>query len=410
MSRTSTRILLVMFAALVLVATGCGTGADSLSRTEQARRDADPKAVEFLLNAQQAYEAGYYNGALFLADSAARYAPELADITFLRGRILTTMLQYEPAQAAYKETLALDPEYPGVYLNLGNSAYMRGELREALALYRKEQGAVGTPVYLTQLGRVYADLGVADSARWAYEQAIGADSTNPTAYMRLGQVYEDAGAFDEALRYSRKGLALHPDNLNYVYVVGVQLLRSGDLEGAVDRLTKAVEGMPWHYAAHYNLGQAHTGLGQAEQGARYLARADTLLEQGKEVTKWKNLIGTNSHEPMLWVNYGNALRLAGRVDEAIEALTVAYSLQPQWLELQNNIANLLLARGDTTAALDRYEMLLQIDPTQPDIWLNLGTVYALAGNYDEARAAWQTALQHDPDHAEAKQYLEQLPR
>jgi tetratricopeptide (TPR) repeat protein len=393
----------------VLVATGCGAG-DAPSRTERARRDAAPKAVEFLLNAQQAYEAGYYNEALVLADSAADYAPDLADIPFLRGRILMTMLQYEPAQAAYEETLRLDPDYPGVYLNMGNSAYMRGEPRKALALYRKEQGAAETAAYLIQMGRVYANLGVADSARWAYERAIQADTTNPTAYMWLGQLYEDAGAFDEALAYSRKGLALQPDNLNYAYVVGVQLLRNDDLEEAVAMLTKAAEGMPWHYASHYNLGQAFTGLGEVEPGARYLARADTLLVQQKEITKWENLIGANNHEPMLWVNYGNALRQAGRVDDAIEALTVAFSLQPQWLSVQNNIANLLLMRGDTTEAVKRYEVLLRIDPTKADVWLNLGTVYALAGNYAEARKAWETALQHDPDHAEAKNYLAQLPR
>jgi tetratricopeptide (TPR) repeat protein len=113
---------------------------------------------------------------------------------------------------------------------------------------------------------------------------------------------------------------------------------------------------------------------------------------------------------MLWVNYGNALRRAGRMDDAIEALTVAYSLKPEWLELQNNIANLLLMKGDTAAAVERYETLLHIDSTQADIWLNLGTVYALSGAYDDARAAWETALRHDPDHPEAARYLEQLPR
>ncbi len=407
---TNTRILLMMACVLVLGVMGCGAGDDGPSRTEQARREADPKAVQFLLDAQQAYEGGFYNGALMLADSAAHYAPNLADISFLRGRILTAMRQYDQARAAYEATLALDPAYPGVYLNLGNSAYLRDDTRGALALYRKEKGAVETAAYHIQLGRVYADLGVTDSARWAYEKAIAVDSTNPTAYMWIGQSYEDAGAFDEALQYSRKGLALQPDNLNYVYVVGVQLLRQGDMEGAVEMLTRAAEGMPWHYAAHYNLGQALNGLGQAEQGARYLARADSLLEKRKVVEKWEGLVQANTHEPMLWVNYGNALREAGRLDEAIEALTIAFSLQPQWLELQNNIANLLLARGDTVAALGRYEMLLQIQPTQPDLWLNFGTVHALIGDYDEARKAWEMALQHDPEHAEAKRYLAQLPR
>ena len=408
MERTSTRILLVVL--VTFVSARCGADSDALSRTEQARRNTNPKAVEFLINAQGAYEAGYYNGALILTDSAAPYAPELADIPFLRGRIFTTMRQYELALTAYEETLKRDPEYPGVYFNLGNTAYMHGEAREALNFYRKEQSAAGTASYLTQLGRAYADLGEADSAQGAYERAIAADSTMPTAYMWLGQLYEDAGSFDQALRYSRRGLALRPDNLNYAYVVGVQLLRSGDLEAAANTLMNVTEGMPFHYAAHYNLGQALMGLGQQNDGALYLARADSLLEQRKEIDKWENLVNANSHEPMLWVNYGTALRQAGRVDEAIEALAIAYSLQPQWLELQNNIANLLLMRGDTTAALKRYETLLQIDPTQADVWLNLGTIHALMGKYGEARTAWETALQYNPNHPEAINYLAQLPR
>ena len=394
----------------IFVAAGCGGDTDPLSRTEQARRNADPQGVEFLLEAQQTYEAGFYNEALVLADSAAQYIPELADVSFLRGRILTAMRQFGQAEAAYLKTLEIDPEYPGVYLNLGNSAYLRGDPEEALALYRKEVGAAGTAAYLTQLGRVYADLGKADSARWAYERAIAADSTSPTAYMRLGQVYEDAGDFEQALRYSRKGLALRPDNLDYAYVVGVQMLRRGDLDGAADVLTRVTEEMPWHYAAHYNLGQALTGLGQDERSAEVLARADTLLEQQKKITRWENLIESNSDEPMLWVNYGNSLRSAGRVDDAIEALTVAYSLQPQWLELQNNIANLLLMKGDTMQAVERYQTLLQVDSTQADVWLNLGAVYATAGAYDDARAAWETALRHNPGHPEATQYLARLPR
>ncbi len=399
------RTLLTAVAASALLIAGCR----SESLTEQARRTAAPKALEFLVDAQQYFEAGFYNNALVLVDSAAAHAPQLADVPFLRGRILSAMRQFDPAVLEYRATLDLDPEYPGVYFNLGNVEYQRGQPEAALRMYRKESDEAAASVeYLVQLGRAYADIGVADSARWAYERAIEADSTNPTAYMWLGQLLEDQGSMQEALEYSRKGRSLRPDNLNYAYVVGVQQLRTEDLEGAIRTLEKVTDGMPWHYAAHYNLGQALLGLGESERGARYLARADTLLGIQREITRWENLLASNSHEPMLWVNYGNALRTAGRIDDAIQALSVAYSLNPEWLELQNNIANLMLARGDTLGALSRYEDLLSIDSTLSDIWLNLGTVYALSGDYDGARDAWRTALRHDPGHAEARQYLSQL--
>ncbi len=394
---------------IVFMAGGCGSEADAPSRTELVRRNTDPKAVEFLLDAQQAFETGYYSAALVLADSAARYAPDLADIPFMRGRTLTALWQLDLATEAYEKTLELDPEYPGVWFNMGNGAYMYGERAEALALYRKERGVAETTDYLTQLGRAYADTGKPDSARWAYERAIAADSSNATVYMRLGQLYEDAGDFAEALSYSEQGIALDPDNLNYAYAYGVQRLRNGDLEAAAEILMRVADGIPWHYPAHYNLGQALNGLGQAERGAQYLARADTLLAMQREVEQWVGRIKTHSTEPLLWVQYGEALHRSGRMEEAIEALTVAISLRPGWLELHNNIANLYLATGDTTMALGRYEALLQLAPTQPDIWLNLGTLHALSGNYEQARAAWETVLQHAPGHEEATLYLARLP-
>ncbi len=397
-------------ATVVLASAGCGGSGDAPSRTELARRDADPKAVEFLFEAQQAFETKYYSAALVLADSAARYAPDLADISFMRGRIFTALRQMDMATEAYERTLELDPDYPGVWFNRGNGAYMYGESAQALALYRKERSLVAeTTDYLTQLGRAYADTGKPDSARWAYERAIAADSANPTAYMWLGQLHEDAGDFEAALAYSAQGLALDPDNLNYAYVYGVQHLRSGDLEAAASILARVADGIPWHYPAHYNLGQALNGLGEAERAARYLARADTLLAMQRDVEQWVERIKTNSMEPLLWVQYGESLRRSGRVGEAIEALTVALSLRPGWLELHNNIANLHLAAGDTVTALGRYEALLQRAPTQPDVWLNLGTLHALSGNYEAARVAWETVLEHAPGHEQAVSYLAQLP-
>ena len=402
----STRIVFVIL-VLSLGSQGC-TGGES--NTERARRNADPAGVSYLLDAQKAFESSYFASALILTDSASRYAPELADIYFLRGRAFNAMRQMDSARVAYEKTLQLDPEYPGVYYNLGNSAYVRGQPLEALTYYRKETGSALTAPYYVQLGRAYNDTGQPDSARWAIQQAIQVDSTNPTAHMWLGQILEDEGALDKAIEASKKGLALQPQNPNYSYVVGAQYLKNGDLEKAVTHLQAAARQLPSHYPAHYNLGQALMGLGLEDEGAFFLGRADTLLELQKDIEKWENLVNANSHEPLLWVNLGNALHLGGRTDEAIDAFTVAFSLQPQWLELQNNIANLLLIKGDTAEAIQRYTGILDIDSTQADVWLNLGTIHAMLGNYDLARSAWQTTLRLQPNHPEASSYMKELPQ
>ena len=40
---------------------------------------------------------------------------------------------------------------------------------------------------------------------------------------------------------------------------------------------------------------------------QYLARADTLLSMQQEVEQWVERIKTQSTEPLLWVEYGEAL-------------------------------------------------------------------------------------------------------
>jgi tetratricopeptide (TPR) repeat protein len=80
------------------------------------------------------------------------------------------------------------------------------------------------------------------------------------------------------------------------------------------------------------------------------------------------------------------------------------------MEIQNNIANLKLIRGDTTGAISQYRAILQRDSTLVDIWLNLGVVYALSGQAENARQAWLNALKHHPNHPAARAYLAKLAK
>ena len=83
--RSASTWIACLGATIVVASGGCGGSGEAPSLTELARRNTDPKAVEFLFDAEHAFETGYYSAALALADSAARYAPDLAD-NFLYAR------------------------------------------------------------------------------------------------------------------------------------------------------------------------------------------------------------------------------------------------------------------------------------------------------------------------------------
>ncbi|MEE9166475.1 MAG: tetratricopeptide repeat protein [Candidatus Neomarinimicrobiota bacterium] len=402
--------LLLALLSVVLIAAGCKSGSDGekLSQADLERQAVDSKVNLMLVEAQDAFHQGAFGVALALTDSAEHYAPELADTPFLRGLIYTKMRLFDKARFSYEKVLELDPDYHGVKLNLGSTALRQGRPRDALKWYRKEQEAYSSPAILLQMGRAYAELGVVDSAKQAYLQAIAADSSYATAYFRLSEVYKDEGELELALEYSRRGLGLDPDNLNYRYMLGSLLLLEGQLEEAEDHLQQVVRNRAWHYWAHYNLGQALMRLDRRKEGQYFLDLADSLKESVQEIENWRSLAEMNPDQLMLWVNYGDALRRAGRIDEAIEAHHIAMSLAPRNIALQNNLANLYLMHGDTAWAIAGYRRVLHQDPTVADAWLNLGMVYASMGKTEAAEQSWENVLKFNPGDSTAKAYLETL--
>ncbi len=402
--------IVIALTVLLLIGAGCSSGSEqeSLSVTEQKRRSVDPKVGQFLLEAQRAYERGAYGMALALSDSAEAYAPDLADLHFLRGVVYTQLNQLHVAQAAYETVLELDPAYPGARFNMGLNAFRRGQLRDAIDYYQAEQELEASSNLMLELGRVYAKLGEPDSARVVYEQALTLDSTNATAYMWLGQLHEELGEFEQALTYSSQGLRLKPDNLDYKYIIGSLLFRTGQVEEAVAYLEPVADGRPWHHGAQFNLGQVLMRLGREEDAQRYFAQADSAQQLQQKINEAQDAINADPENLDSWVNLAALLRQAGQLDRAIEAYKVAVSLEPRNLFLQSNLALLMMESGDTEAAIRRYRAILNLDSTLADVWLNLGVAYANADREEAARAAWQRTLKYKPGHPTARTYLARL--
>ncbi len=376
--------------------------------TEQQRRSADPRAAGFLFEGQRAYERGVYSLALAWSDSVEKYAPDLADLHYLRGAVYAKLNRLEIARAAYETVLELDPAYKGARYNLGLNAVYQGKLRDAIGHFKAEQELEPTSTLFHEMGRAYAKLGEPDSARQAYEQAIALDSSNATAYMWLGQLYEELGELDQALVVSRAGLRLKPDNLDYKYLIGSLLFRTEHVEEAASYLEPVARQRPWHHGAQYNIGQVLMRLGREEEAQRYFVRADSAQQLTQQINEARQAVDMKPDSLDYWVNLGVLLRRAGQMDRAIEAYQVAVSLEPWNLYLQNNLAILVQETGNVEEAIRRYRAILGADSTLTDVWINLGVAYANSGYNDEARKAWQNALKYEPGHRTASTFLARL--
>lgn len=368
----------------------------------------DPTTERMLYQSTQALQSHAFVQALALVDSAEARAPGLADVPFLRGRIYAELVRLKEAEAEYRKALALRPNYPGAWNNLGNTAFRDQRYSEAIQLYHRELAANPDPRPWRGIARAYVELGKTDSARFAFERALALDETYAEAHFGQALLLDDLGDAEGALKAAREALSYDPDNLEYQYHVGAYLVKLGRPGEALALLESVAEAWPWHQGTHYNLAQALMRLGRTDEAEAMQERAEQLRDLQAQISHLENTARVQHRDPFAHAALGSMLRRVGRYNDAMHAYMVSLYLDPSNLEVYNNVAVLHLLRQDTTAAIHAFEQIVQVDATNPHAWLNLGSLYALSDQLDGAKYAWEKVLEYDPGNEVASRYLASL--
>jgi tetratricopeptide (TPR) repeat protein len=121
-------------------------------------------------------------------------------------------------------------------------------------------------------------------------------------------------------------------------------------------------------------------------------------------TLWPDTIAKN---PTAWMprnNYATLLMSEGKLDDAQSQLTEALKHHPQQPELLINAGALMERRGRPDAAIALYEQALQRRPadaaTAARLHLNRGIVLASNQQFEAACAEFREAVKKDPSMAE----------
>ena len=114
------------------------------------------------------------------------------------------------------------------------------------------------------------------------------------------------------------------------------------------------------------------------------------------------------HEAVFFSNYGNALLLAGRLDEAESAYRRAIKLSPDFADVYNNLGNVLKEKGENDQAIASYKKALTLDPAHAQAHYHLGIILGEQGQIDQAIVCYQQALLFNPDYPDAHYNLASL--
>jgi Flp pilus assembly protein TadD len=179
---------------------------------------------------------------------------------------------------------------------------------------------------------------------------------------------------------------------------GIRQLYYSRYKAAKQTFQNAVNANPKDATAIYWLGQA------------YLAGATPDIEGAKSV--YQKALNEGVNDPMVWVGMGHVETLHGKKNEARQHFEAAITAS---LDRRKNPNPQVLAAigranadegsgfGDPGYAIEKLKKASELDPKDPEIFVNMGINYQKLGGDrgGEAVTAYNAALQRDPKYARA---------
>ncbi len=206
---------------------------------------------------------------------------------------------------------------------------------------------------------------------------------DPYSFLRAGEANERTGDYSGAERSFRRGLAIEPRNADLHNALGWSLFQQSKTAEAIAEYEQALHADPKHAKAHNNLALAFVDRGDPERAVREY-RASLEAEPKAEI----------------YSDLGFVLDQLGRSGEAVECYRKALDLNPKCGPAHFNLAVALVRKGEFGEAAAHYEQALQVKPNA-ETHNGLGFVLSKEGKTAEAIAEFQSAIKANPAYVPA---------
>jgi len=268
-------------------------------------------------------DSGHRDQALDVLQKMAADAPQrvethamIGDIHLLEGRI-------EPALAAYREVIRLDPSMAPAHLRIADLEMRLGQTEKAIAtLTEARKQFPGSALITYSLAATLAQAGQYAQSLTAFEDTLReAPNSKPALpnasfYLAYGMAAEQSGDLERAAALLKKSIELAPNDaaqacnyLGYMWVDrGLHLPEAGAL------IQRAVREEPKNGAYLDSLGWFFYKSADYPQAIAHLLKALAVLPRP---------------DPVVYEHLGDAYAAAGETAKALEAWNRALALDPE---------------------------------------------------------------------------------
>lgn len=268
------------------------------------------------------------------------------------------------AEPYYREALALDPAHSHALHYFGVLHHQRGAHAAAADLMNEALRVDPSDAACwSNRGLTAAALGRHAEAVTCYEQALQLQPDFADAHNNLGVALQAQHAFKAAIDEYQKALALDPALLDAHLNLGTALGKLDRHNDALACYRQVLSLNPRSAEAHFNAGNAHAAQGDSGAAIASFQQAIALrtdfaeahVNLGSLIGKLGDYAGAEQQyrhavglrpNPTNLVCLGASLGAQGRLDQEEGFYRQALSLNPDYADAHQNLAWLLLKRGD----------------------------------------------------------------
>lgn len=392
-----------------------------------------PQSPVLELRASTALREGRYVEALAAFEALVDLEPSNPSYHYGRGVALSRLLDHGAAAEALERVVALDPQNAPAYRQLVTVYSQLARTESTLLAFRRARSLEPVPEPMR------LPLARALRKRDLFEEALSLldGSNSPGAHLEIGLIEVERGNHRRAAEHLQRATSDAIDSTavaEFEYGRCLELL--GELEQAMGRYRRALQKDRDLGKARFRLGNLLIRRGDREAGMALLHDYEEFRRRNRKIQLLVAMIGSSGlpavEREARTLELIDLLHQAGSFDEAERVIQSGLARNPEDALLRVALARTLDQRGeneaarrelqsvlslpspppsafwisglvhyragDKPAALRAFLRFLELVPDPPALFLKqLGTLYAVSGQFAEAETYFKKAVVKDPD-------------
>lgn len=350
-------LALAVLRGLAQVTAGPGAQRSEAMRLEQAGRNAEAEALwKRLLSTNPADAEAYAHLGILEARSE----------------------RYKSAIAYYRKALALQPDMPGVQLNLGLSLFKAGDFRDAIRTFQPllKTAPGGSP----EQARLVILIGLAHYGLGQYTQAVpylkkatAYDRQNLPFRLALAQSCLWSRQYQCVLDVYHEILLLNAESAEADMLAGEAYDAMKNSAGAIEQFRAAVKADPRMPNAHFGLGYLLWTQNQFEEASReFRAELENVPSNAKAM-----------------VYLADSEMQLNHPDVALPLIQRAIRLDPSLARAHLDLGILYTDARRHQEALKELQIAVKLSPQDPNVHWRLARLYQAMGRKQEAQVEFK---------------------